>query len=293
MSETNGRFRLDRDQVRASFNRAADGYDAAAVLQKRVRVELVLRLDLVRLEPEVVVDAGCGTGRAVRALRRRFPKARVIALDLAERMLEKVPRSRRFALRKTSVDPVCGDVAALPLADASVDLVFCNLMLQWCDELRAVFSEMRRVLKPNGLLSLTTFGPDTLKELRASWAAVDGHTHVNRFLDMHDVGDLLVRAGFAEPVMDVVHYTLTYETVIDLMRDLKRIGAHNVTAGRPRGLTGRGRLGRLRSEYEVWRSDGRLPATYEVVFGQAWAPKGQSAIAGEVRVPVGALGKRG
>jgi malonyl-CoA O-methyltransferase len=153
------------------------------------------------------------------------------------------------------------------------------------------------VLKPGGLLTFTTFGPDTLVELRRAWAAAaDGRTHVNRFIDMHDLGDALVRSGLVEPVMDVERYTLTYATVRDLMRDLKAIGAHNANAGRPRGLTGKGALERMAAEYETHRREGRLPATYEVVFGQAWAPVTPSRARGapaEVTVPIGQIGRRG
>ena len=161
----------------------------------------------------------------------------------------------------------------MPFADMSFELVYASLVLQWCEDLDATFLEWRRLLKPHGLLLFSTLGPDTLKELRAAWSEVDGFNHVNRFLDMHDIGDALIRAGFVEPVMDVEHMTLTYEDAASLMRDLKRIGAHNVTAGRSHRLTGRGRLAAFTQAYERWRRDGRLPATYEVVYGTAWAPK--------------------
>jgi len=154
-----------------------------------------------------------------------------------------------------------------------------------------VFAEFRRVLKPHGIVTFSTFGPDTLNELRAAWATVDEHTHVNRFIDMHVLGDALVRAGLAEPVLDVERYTLTYANTLTLMRDLKAIGAHNVTAGRAMGLMGRGRLARMSAAYEAFRHEGRLPATYEVVFGQAWGRSGEPA-ARETRIPVSAIGKR-
>jgi malonyl-CoA O-methyltransferase len=215
-----------------------------------------------------------------------------VALDLAEGMLREAGR-RQTLLRRFR--RVCGQAAALPLRDASIDLVFSNLMLQWCDDPAAVFRECRRVLRPGGLLTFTTFGPDTLVELRRAWATADGHAHVNRFTDMHDIGDALVRSGLAEPVMDVDRYTLTYDSVRDLMRDLKAIGAHNANAGRPRGLTGKGALDRMTAAYETYRRDARLPATYEVVFGQAWCPVGtphRKRPPGEVLVPVGKIGRR-
>ena len=286
-------FDIDRRRVRRSFAHAAPSYDAAAVLQARVRDELLQRLDVVRLEPAVVLDLGAGTGHASLALKRRFRSSQVVALDLAEGMLREAGR-RQTLLRRFR--RVCGHAAQLPLRDASVDLVFSNLMLQWCTDPDAVFRECRRVLRPGGLLTFTTFGPDTLVELRRAWAAADHHTHVNRFIDMHDLGDALLRAGLVEPVMDVERYTLTYAEVRDLMLDLKAIGAHNANAGRPRGLTGKGALARMTAAYEAVRRDGRLPATHEVVFGQAWVPVGApraAKVPGEVRVPVGKVGRRG
>ena len=286
-------FDIDRRRVRRSFAHAAHSYDAAAVLQARVRDELLQRLDVVRLEPAVVLDLGAGTGHASLALKRRFRSSQVVALDLAEGMLREAGR-RQTLLRRFR--RVCGHAAQLPLRDASVDLVFSNLMLQWCTDPDAVFRECRRVLRPGGLLTFTTFGPDTLVELRRAWAAADHHTHVNRFIDMHDLGDALLRAGLVEPVMDVERYTLTYAEVRDLMLDLKAIGAHNANAGRARGLTGKGALARMTAAYEAVRRDGRLPATHEVVFGQAWVPVGApraARVPGEVRVPVGKVGRRG
>jgi malonyl-CoA O-methyltransferase len=285
-------FDIDLARVRRSFGRSARGYDAAAVLQARVRDELLARLDVVRLDPAAILDLGAGTGHASLALKRRYRSSQVVALDLAEGMLREAGR-RQTLLRRFR--RVCGQAAALPLRDASIDLVFSNLMLQWCDDPAAVFRECRRVLRPGGLLTFTTFGPDTLVELRRAWATADGHAHVNRFTDMHDIGDALVRSGLAEPVMDVDRYTLTYDSVRDLMRDLKAIGAHNANAGRPRGLTGKGALDRMTAAYETYRRDARLPATYEVVFGQAWCPVGtphRKRPPGEVLVPVGKIGRR-
>jgi malonyl-CoA O-methyltransferase len=181
------------------------------------------------------------------------------------------------------------------LPDASVDLLFCNLMLPWCDDLDAVFAEIARVLRPRGLLTFTTFGPDTLSELREAWRGMDEFTHVIPFAGMHDIGDGLIRAGLAEPVLDVLRYALTYPDVSALMRDLKAIGAQNATVGRPRGLTGRKTLRALEAAYERHRDEGRLPASYEVIFGQAWGAveRGDAGRDGEFAVPIGAVGRRG
>lgn len=295
MKQSTDTLGLDHAAVRDSFSRAAATYDAAAVLQASVRNELLDRLHLVRLQPAAVIDLGAGTGHATLELKRRYRRSRVLAADLAEGMLREAGRRRSLLHRFGRVG---ADAAALPFRSGTVDLIFSSLMLQWCPDPDAVLRECRRVLKPGGLLTFATLGPDTLVELRRAWAAADpGHPHVNTFLDMHDLGDALVRAGLAEPVMDVERYTLTYDDVRGLMRDLKAIGAHNAATGRPKGLTGKRTLGRMIEAYETFRgADGKLPATYEVVFGQAWGPVGPSRskvdIGGETRIAVGSIGRR-
>jgi len=291
MDEAAAAFSVDRRLLRRAFNGASAAYDSAAIIQRRARVELLDRLQYAKLDPQIVLDLGCGTGHASRALARRFKSAHVIAMDLAVNMLREAGRHSGW-LRRFS--RVCADAFGLPLPDASVDLIYSNLMLQWCDDLDAVLAEFRRVLKPQGLVTFTTFGPDTLKELRAAWAAVDERTHVNHFIDMHDIGDALVRAGLAEPVLDVERLTLTYNDTLSLMRDLKTIGAHNVTAGRSRGLTGPRRMQAMSAAYERFRAAGQLPATYEVVYGQAWGrvPQPRPQSPREVNIPLDKIGRR-
>jgi malonyl-CoA O-methyltransferase len=290
-------FRLDVARLRASFDRASSGYEAAAELQARVSNELLERLGELRLAPRVVLDLGAGTGRVTRELKRRYRRALVVALDIAPGMLREARRHqplwRRFAR-------VCADARCLPLADRSVDLVFCSLVLQWCEPLDAALAEVRRVLGPAGFFAFSTFGPDTLKELREAWAQADGrdesHSHVNRFLDMHDVGDAAARSGLAEPVLDVDRIELGYPDALALMRDLKAIGAHNVTAGRARALTGKLRLARMQAAYEKRRRDGRLPATWEVIYGAAWGAGGRPAAAsaaGEAHIAPGSIRRAG
>jgi malonyl-CoA O-methyltransferase len=188
----------------------------------------------------------------------------------------------------SGVSVACGDLAALPFPSGVFDLVWSNLALQWCVDPAAVFAEFLRVMRLGGLLMFSTLGPDTLKELRAAWSAADGHTHVSRFPDMHDLGDALVRTRFADPVMDAERLTVTYPRLSDLMADLKSVGAHNATDRRPRGLTGPRRLAALEAAYEAYRRDGRLPASYEVVYGHAWAPE-QKPVADGVAIPLDAI----
>lgn len=287
---------IDRAAARRAFAAAAASYDQAAVLQREIATRLLEQLDYVRLQPQTVLDLGCGTGFALDDLARRYRRARLLALDFAEPMLA---RARRRGTWRNRPRLLCADLLALPLATASVDLVYSNATLQWASDLPTAFAELRRVLRPNGLLMFTSFGPDTLHELRAAWAAADGgrDAHVGTFIDLHDVGDALVRAGFADPVMDAERITLTYRSTRALMADLKALGAHNVLAGRPRGLTGRHRLAAVEAAYEAQRRDGRLPATWEVVYGHAWAPAAsarapQQRTADGVLIPVGAIGRR-
>lgn len=284
-------YELEKGRVRQAFDHAASRYDEHARLQRVVREEMLSRLEWVKFSPEVVVDLGCGTGGALRGLRKRFPRARLIGMDISSGMLEEARRHQPW-LRKPRL--VCADMERLPLRDASVDLLFSSLTLQWSNTPEQVFQEARRVLRPGGLFLFSTLGPDTLHELRDAWRVADpSHTHVNLFYDMHDLGDALMRSGLRDAVMDVERLKLDYPDVQSVMRSLKGIGAHNGLAGRSRGLTGKGRLGRVREVYEAHRSAaGMLPVSYEVIHGQAWGGKagvyGANA-QGEVRIPLCSL----
>ncbi|HSO07569.1 MAG TPA: malonyl-ACP O-methyltransferase BioC [Pelomicrobium sp.] len=264
--------RVDKRQVRQAFDRAAASYDRAAVLQREVADRMLERLDYVRLAPAAILDAGCGTGYGLERLRERYPQATRIALDLAPAMLryvrERAPWWRRALGRQPGL--VCGDLERLPLRPGSVDLVWSNLTLQWCNDLKAAFDGVHRALTVGGLFMFSTFGPDTLKELRAAFGRVDRYTHVNRFVDMHDIGDLLLAAGFADPVVDMEFVTVTYPDFARLLAEIRAIGAHNVTRGRRRGLMGKRAWQAAREHYETLRRDGVLPATFEVVYGHAW-----------------------
>ena len=277
-------YRIDKVRARASFGRAAETYDAAAILQKQVREEMLGRLDLVKINPQVILDAGCGTGLASHALQKRYVKSQVVSLDFAYPMLQKTRKTRGHAglgyqlkswFGGVKQNLLCADIEALPLANASTGLIWSNLAIQWCNDLDAALQEFHRVLQSEGLLMFSTFGPDTLRELRIATGAASGseYTSVNRFIDMHDIGDALVRAGFSAPVLDVERFTLTYDDVKSVMRDLKSIGAHNATDGRARGLLGRSFFAKLEQHYEQFRQDGKLPATFEVVYGHAWRAK--------------------
>lgn len=262
---------FDSASVRRSFGRAAATYDAHAILQDEVQKRLQERLDDASINPQRILDVGSGTGRGTATLRSRYPKAQTVALDLALPMLRAARKHRGWF---NPFARVCADAEALPMADASIDLLHSNLCLQWCGNLQSAFEGFRRVMRPRGLLLFSTFGPQTLQELRTAFAEVDATPHVSGFLDIHQIGDALLAAGFRDPVLERDVFTLTYPDVRDLMHELRAIGATNADRHRARALTGKSRLQRVVEAYEVFRDDeGRLPATYEVVYAQAWAPE--------------------
>lgn len=275
---------LDPFKTRSGFDRAAQTYDDAALIQREIGDRLVERLDYVRLNPQRVLDLGCGTGKISQALLNRYPQAEVIGVDLALSMVE---TTQQGAGDSSQLSSICADVQQLPFQDECAELLISNLMLQWCNDLLAVFQECVRVLRPKGLFTFTTFGPDTLYELRNSWGQIDGYTHASQFVDMHDVGDALLAAGFRDPVMDREVITVTYPAVKGLLQDLKAIGANNATLGRNRGLTGKQRLQAFYQAYEAYQlEDGLYPATYEVIYGHAWAPPIKPSAKPERFIPI-------
>jgi len=274
---------LDKRLLRGAFERAATSYDEAAVLQREVGNRMLERLEYIKYSPDIIVDAGSGTGYGSRQLAARYPKSRLVAIDIALNMLVQARPELSWWQRWLSIDKtknyyVCSDIEHAPLRNASVGMVWSNLALQWCNDLNRTFNEINRILSVEGLFMFSTFGPDTLKELRQAFKQTDNFSHVSQFVDMHDIGDLLVHNGFATPVMDMEYITLTYDDVISVMRDLKAIGAHNVTQGRRRGLTGKAVWQKAINQYETLRQDGKLPATFEVVYGHAWKPQSREGI---------------
>ena len=254
--------KLDKRQIGASFGRAAEHYDSVAVLQRRIGSRLLGRLPNAFDESFTILDLGAGTGFCTARL--AAGGARIIALDLAEPMLLQL--RRRVS---TPVLRLCGDAEALPLRDNSVDMIFSNLTLQWCLDLDALFSGFHRVLRPGGSVLYSSFGSATLKELRSAWAQVDRATHVNPFFDHTTVQKAMHRAGLSQPVVESELLQVRYSSVLQLMHELKGLGAHNVMPGRPRGLTGRNKLQRMIRAYERMMPAGSVAATFEVMFGMA------------------------
>lgn len=264
-------FNLDRRQVRRAFARAARVYEDHDALQREVGSRLREQLALLDATPQRILDLGAGTGLGSAALSHRYPQARVVALDIALPMLRAARRHAGLLGRRFR--RVAGDALQLPFADGAFDLLHSNLCIQWIADPLPLFAELLRVLRPGGLLLVSSLGPDTLRELRAAWAAADGtHPHVSRFLDMHDLGDAALAAGLRDPVLGCEHLQLTYPGVDELLRELKGLGATNADAARVRGLTGKARLERMRAAYPA-QSDGRITSSWEVVYLQGHAPR--------------------
>lgn len=266
-------FQLDRNRVRQNFGGAAGSYEQHDALQREVGDALIERLEFYLETPQRIVDVGAGTARGTALLKQKYPKAEVLAVDLAMPMLR---AAKQHSSWRRPLIRVCGEATNLPLADHSVDLLFSNLCYQWVDDLPALFGECMRVLKPGGFMAFSSFGPDTLMELRAAWAEADQQPHVARFLDMHDVGDAMLNAGLRDPVLDVFRYTLTYSEPRKLLEELQGLGATNADRARSRGLTGKARYQRMLEVYEGMHVAGRIPTTWEVVSAHAWGlPVGQ------------------
>lgn len=281
-----------KQQVARSFSAAAHSYDSVAMLQRTTADELLDRLNLIKLSPMTIVDLGAGTGRNLPLLQQRYPQAQLVAIDIAADMLQFAKQQfrqqqglKRFLPKQKKPVFLSADAEQLPLATDSVDLLYANLTLQWCAPQQA-FTEINRVLKPGGLVMFSSLGPDTLQELRLSWAAVDSAPHINQFLDMHDVASAMQQSGLADAVLDVDRHQLTYPDMMQMMRDLKLLGAANQLAGRRRGLTGKKMLKEMLAASEQFRQQGLIPATYEVIYGHAWgatAPQ-QCGDDGSVRI---------
>lgn len=296
-------FFAERHALQRQFNRAADSFASADALHREVAARMRERLGYIKLAPARALDLGCATG-ATAGLQALYPKSHIIGVDFAFEMLRRAAQpaawlARLRGARRNPVSAVCADMAALPLAHSSAGLVWSNLALHWLDDPEPALREVQRVLELGGLFMFSTLGPDTLRELREAWseaeagaagtpaagAATDSAAtpapprwHVKRFIDLHDLGDLLVKTGFATPVMDMEKIVLTYESVDRLVADLRATGSTNAMQGRARGLTGKQVKQRMAEAYETRRSAGRLPASFEVVYGHAWkAPSRKTA----------------
>ncbi len=280
--------KIDKKSVISGFNRAAISYDKSAILQNEVCDRLLERLQWIKLEPKFILDLGSGTGYAVPILQKMYPHAKIIALDIAQEMLifarnkyqvqnttSLIQRISQKLLKEiNSINYTCADAENLPFKNQTFDLIFSSLAIQWCEDTQGLFSELQRVLKPKGCLLFSSFGVDTLTELKQSWMTDKAEVvsqHVNDFIDMHELGDAMLQSGLADPVMDSEMIVMEYAELNQLFKDLKQIGAQNHLSQRCKGLTTKTGYQLMLSNYKTFKLDnGKYPATYEVLYGHAW-----------------------
>jgi malonyl-CoA O-methyltransferase len=288
--DTNGeQATLRTADIRRRFDRAAPTFDAADVVHRVTREGLFARMQPMLIDAGVVVDLGCATGTACQSLARRFRGTRILAIDLSRNMLRRTIDKKSWFSKTAAIQ---ADAAAIPLADHSVDVVYANLLLPWIDDPALMFTEVARILRQDGLFLFSTLGPDSLLELRRAWQGVDTGEHVNRFIDMHHLGDAAVRAGMRDPVLDVDRLTVTYPSVAALFRDLSAVGARNSLAHRRRSLVGKGLFRAMTENLESTRRDGLIHCEFELVYGHCWG-SGSTPATGEFRIDAGQIGHRG
>ena len=260
---------MDKAAISRNFNRAALEYDQHALLQNIVLERLLEQIPVFCIKPARVLDLGSGTGKGASRLRKQYSGSRIIQLDIAEAMIcIAKKRAGRFFSRTSFI---CADADQLPLGDATIDMVFSSLMLQWSQAPDQLLHDLHRVIKPGGLLLFATLGRDTLYELEESWHSTDSQSHVHVFPDIQIIGNMLVQCGFVQPVLSSERLGFNYGDVNSIMKDLKSVGAVNSGQNRRRSLTGKNRYLQCMHAYEQFRRDGKLPATYEIIYGHAWA----------------------
>ncbi|TLY48555.1 MAG: malonyl-ACP O-methyltransferase BioC [Gammaproteobacteria bacterium] len=281
-------IQFDQTQIVQRFNKAAKTYDPVAVLQQQVGKSLLARLRGIRCQPQTILDLGCGTGYFESFLKELYPTAKIIGLDKSNGMLAQAQlKETEYQLK--DIHWVNGCAEDLPFNDHSFELVYSNLMLHWSNNFVKCLKEIHRILKPEGLLLFSMVGPDTLQELRYCWKTIDEQPHVHQFVDMHDLGDNLLQTSFAYPVMDIEYFTLLYSEALDLMKELKKLGVQNIAQNRQRGLTSKGALKKLIRAYESFRTEeGKLPATWEIIYGHAWSIEKQCGI-DEIKIPLNSI----
>lgn len=261
---------FDIQEVYRIFQTAVSTYDQASFFYREAGDRLVEQLEWMRITPVLWIDLGMGTGYITQQLQKKYPYAQGIGLDLAPAMLH-YARAHSFEAAWWSI---CGEANRLPIQENTVDLVVSHLMLPWCNEVDVIFREFYRILKPGGLLLFSTFGPDTLQEVRASWAEVDENPHVHLFFDAHDLGDFLKYTGFLDPVMQTEWLTGLYPDINKLHQDLKQTGSTNILQNRSRNLLGRERYLRFLKAYAQYRhATGQWPVTFEFIYGHCWKTK--------------------
>ena len=277
-------------EIRNAFDKHASHYDQYAKIQHEIGQRLFERLDYLKIAPRRILDLGCGTGLFSRLLKKKYPKAVIVGCDLAFGMLKQAKKKQSFL---SSWPLIHADMMRMPFATSSFDLVFANQTIHWGSSLSHVFEEINRVMSVNACLMFTTLGPDTFKEFNQAWSVADPYDHAMPFIDLHDVGDILIKANFLDPVVDQELLTCQFTNLPDLMLSLKNQGVRNINPARNSGLTGKTAYQYFITAYDLQKSStGKYPLTYEVVYGHAW--KGQvrqKNVNGEVFIPISTFGR--
>jgi malonyl-CoA O-methyltransferase len=268
---------IDKKYKRKIFNRSAKSYDQFSVLQDKVSNSLFKRLDLIKLHPELILDLGCGTGRNGKILKDRYSNARIVNYDFSENMLLEARKKQKSLIDKSlkikRPSFICGDIEDLVFANEVFDIVWSTNSLQWCNNLSITFNKIRSILKPEGLFIFSTFGPNTLFELRNITKEISSYQKTNDFINMHSIKDILINEGFSNPVIESEEFCLTYNSIDKLFLELKNIGATSGFMIKKNGLTGKSFLKKIAEGYEKYRNYGKFPATYEVIYGYTWRTK--------------------
>ncbi len=278
-----------KTEICNAFNEHAFHYEQAAKVQSEIGNRLFQRLDYLKINPRFILDLGCGPGIFTILLKKKYPKAVILGIDIAYKMLLQAKQKQTFWRKWFLVN---ADMATLPFMDGLFDLVFANQVIHW-GTLTSLMRELNRVMSPNGCFMFSTLGPDTFKELKQAWSSVDKYAHINSFMDMHDIGDCLLRERFLDPVVDMEYLTVHYRNLKELISSLKAQGVRNINPDRNQGLTAKGHWRDFARNYESFLIKDKYPLTYEVVYGHAWKGEQHQLESGvETFIPISKIGKR-
>lgn len=273
-------FELNQTRLRLSRQRAANHYDKAAFIPREVGERMFSRLDYIKSHPRTILDLGAATGYFSRKLLKHYEATQLFALDTSPFMLRQLTEEHsgwKKWFSRNQIATLCADSQSIPLPSHRIDMIWSNLSLLWHETPDQTLAECYRLLPVGGLLMFSTLGPDTLKELRQAFIDVDLYQHVHDFIDMHDIGDALIRQGFSAPVMDMEYLTVTYESVQELFWDLKYSAMTNAIKHQRNGLMGKVAWQKMLTQYEAFRQNGQLPVTYEIIYGHAWKGEPKAA----------------
>ncbi|WP_419421175.1 malonyl-ACP O-methyltransferase BioC [Legionella sp. D16C41] len=280
-----------KTEICNAFNQHAVHYQQAAKVQTEIGNRLFERLDYLKIQPRFILDLGCGPAIFSLLLKKKYPKAVIIGLDIAYEMLLQARQKQTFWRKWLLIN---ADMMTLPFVDGVFDLIFANQVIHWNATLAPLFRELNRVMAPNGCFMFSTLGPDTFKELKQAWALVNNYAHTNNFIDMHDIGDCLLNERFLDPVVDMEYLTVHYNDLGELTSSLKAQGVRNINLHRNQGLTAKGHWQAFEKNYQkLLTIDGKYPLTYEVIYGHAWKGEQRRLETGiETFIPISKIGKR-